>query len=100
MKKSNKRAERRHHNARLLKKRFKQEVRSLFPWHGWDREEELQLCRYRARKRLDTNVPCSCHMCGNPRRNEGFASWRGLTFQELRANDAQRDGIEEVEESA
>lgn len=97
--KNSKRAERRHHNARLLSNRFKREVRNLYRSHDDDMVEELRWCLIRARKRLDTNVPCSCPMCGNPRRN-GWESGGALTFQERRAVDAMRDGLEEVEENA
>lgn len=99
--KSSKRAERRHHNARLVKNRFKREVRNLYVSHDRDMEEELRRCMVRARKRLDTNVNCSCPMCGNPRRYSGFSTWDGgLTRQEVIVLDAQRDGMEEVEENA
>lgn len=100
MKKS-KRAERRHHNARLLKNRFKREVRNLYRSHDMDMEEELSWCRLRAKLRLDTNVNCSCAMCGNPRRYTGFATWDGgITLQEARANDAEQDGMKEFSENA
>lgn len=98
--KSSRRAERRHHNARLLKKRFKQEVRNLYLSHDSDREEELNWCMHRAKRRLSTNVNCSCAMCGNPRRYHGLNSWNALTFQEIRANDAQADGLEEFVEKS
>jgi hypothetical protein len=40
----------------------------------------------------DTRKPCSCHMCGNPRR------WFGdLTLAELKAIDAYRDSMYEQE---
>lgn len=97
MKKS-KRAERRHHNARLLKNRFKREVRNLYRSHDDDMAEELRACQLRAKRRVDTNVGCSCSMCGNPRRHYGNSSWNVLTFQEQRAADAQRDGMEEIAE--
>ena len=97
MKKS-KRAERRHHNARLLKNRFKREVRNLYLSHDRDMDEELRWCLFRARKRLDTNVKCSCAACGNPRRTAWASAWDTLTLQEHRAEDAQRDGMQEVED--
>jgi len=96
--KTRKRAERRHHNDRLLNNRYKREVRNLrVIRHDDNIEEELKWCRIRAKRRLDTNVDCSCDMCGNPRRNNGFASWNGkkLTQQEVKAIDSMNDGIEE-----
>ena len=57
------RAERRHHHNRMLdrvktfhwlKKKF---------WHGSEEERELHM-----KKIAETRHPCSCHMCGNPRR--------------------------------
>jgi hypothetical protein len=95
--KTSKRAERRHHNTRLLKKRLKQEVRNLYVPHGWDTEEQLDWCLIRARRRLNTAANCSCMMCGNPRRTGGFSTWDGgLTHQEVIILDIQRDGMEEA----
>lgn len=97
--KETKRAERRHHNRRLLKKRYKEEVRQSYRVHD---SAELEACKRRARYRLDTSARCSCEMCRNPRRNGGFASVTGKveTFQELRANNTMQDGLEDFEESA
>lgn len=94
------RAERRHHNRRLWKKRYKQEVRWNRFLYRDDHEDELKRCRLRAKVRLDTNVSCSCMMCGNPRRTWGLATWNAFTMQEHRADDALRDGMQEVEENA
>ncbi len=91
--KTRKRAERRHHNERLLNNRYKREVRNLSAIrYDEDIEEALKWCRIRAKRRLDTNVECSCDMCGNPRRNNGF---KKLTQQEVKANDSMNDGIDE-----
>lgn len=40
--------------------------------------------------------PCSCWMCGSPRRVHGNAQ-ASLTFQELRARCVEREGLEEAE---
>lgn len=93
--KSSKRAERRHHNARLLKNRYNREVRNHYWYYNDDRAEVLAGCLRRARLRLDTNVLCSCAMCGNPRRTYGWNTWGVLTFQEMRSYDAMQDGLEE-----
>ena len=97
--KETKRAERRHHNRRLLKKRYKEEVQQSYRIHD---TAELEACKQRARHRLDTSARCGCEMCRNPRRNGGFASVTGKveTFQELRAADAMHDGLKDFEESA
>lgn len=91
--KSTKRAERRHHNARLLKNRYDREVREMYRSHDMDMEAELDWCLRRARMRVDTNTNCSCAMCGNPRRTWGWASYAVVTLQEYRANDAFTDGL-------
>lgn len=58
---------RRHHRERLLQKR-----RS--PWGRTLTHEE-------ASRAVDTPTPCSCWLCGNPRR-----TIKELTLQETRAN--------------
>lgn len=93
--KNSKRAERRRNNKRLVKKRFKQEVRTLYVTHDEDMEEHLHWCMVRARKRLDTSAKCSCRMCRNPRRTGGWASVTcdPRTFQELKSLDSMRDDM-------
>lgn len=99
--KERKRAIRRHHRGRLYRKRLKQE-RGPNCWIGAPTQEDInrreEWAVLRARKRIDTNVGCSCPMCGNPRRYYGFASHSGskLTFGELRAVDSMNDAMEEV----
>lgn len=98
--KSSKRAERRHHNARLLKNRYKREVSNLYRGGAGASDDDLDWAMRRAKRRVDTNVDCSCAGCGNPRRS-GWLTWDGgLTFQERRAEDAQRDGIQDFVENA
>ncbi len=58
---SSKRAERRHHAARMKRK-----AKRLLPHRD-------------ARKIADHMADCSCHMCGNPRRH-----WNEVTLQEKR----------------
>ena len=66
------RAERRHHHDRM-----KQKV-SRFHWiKNWfgskeSREEHI-------RQMTETRKPCSCYMCGNPRKH-----WNDITIQEKR----------------
>lgn len=70
-----KRASRRHHTARLKRARG----------HHWGRDirHEQKLLG----KVIDTPTPCSCWMCGNPRRY-----FKVLTRQERRAIDRERSG--------
>ena len=39
----------------------------------------------------DTGTPCSCSMCGNPRRSGWTKSWHKLTIQERKAKLASED---------
>lgn len=60
--KDRKRAIRRHHRERMLKKRYKQV--KTWNWHKPTEEFFRQETRYR----LHTPCRCSCPMCGNPRK--------------------------------
>lgn len=68
------RAERRHHHNRMLEK-----VKdfSFYKYGLWDEEEKLQ----HQKKMAETRKPCSCHMCGNPRKH-----WKDETMQEKKLN--------------
>jgi hypothetical protein len=69
------RAERRHHHKRMIDR-----VKEFFwlkPKHYHGSEEERQK---HIRKMAETRHPCSCHMCGNPRKN-----WNEMTLQEQKA---------------
>ena len=46
-----------------------------------------------AKKMVATRVPCSCPMCGNPRRH-----FRQKTYQECKADDAFAAAMEELNE--
>ncbi|MDA8378168.1 MAG: hypothetical protein M0Z50_14135 [Planctomycetia bacterium] len=74
------RAMRRHHRHRLLHNR-------RFHW-GRDLSESDESPRHRG-KVIDTPTPCSCWMCGNPRRYFGEK-----TLQELRQDEADGKRIE------
>ena len=57
------RAERRHHHERMIDK-----VKNFYWLQAdkyWGTEESRQK---HIRKMAETRQPCSCHMCGNPRR--------------------------------
>lgn len=94
--KQTKRAERRSNNVRLLKKRFEQEVRSSCFGNRTveENERDRKWAMWRARKRVDTNVLCSCAMCASPRKLHGNGE-NGLTFAERRSLDSFRDGVAE-----
>lgn len=98
--KETKRAERRHEKRRLLKKRLKQERArwvSSNPTEE-DRRKHHEWAERNARKRVTTNVGCSCWMCGNPRRHYGSASQTEdvLTFGEINSLVKLKEGLEEV----
>lgn len=68
------RAERRHNHERMLDRVKK--FRWLQPefWHGDEKSREKHI-----RQMAETRKPCSCHMCGNPRR-----MFKEKTIQEKR----------------
>lgn len=73
------RAERRHHHRRMLEK-----VKDFFIYqnHFWTEEEKLQ----HQRKLAENRKPCSCYMCGNPRR-----MFKEKTIQEKRFEEYGND---------
>jgi hypothetical protein len=70
-----KRAQRRHHVARLKR-----------VCAGWLARDVRESPRHLG-KRVTTPAPCSCWMCGNKRRHEG------LTIQELRDIERMREWV-------
>lgn len=62
------RAERRHHNERVKHKFYK----SLLQMDWYDKEDAIHRAHF-----YDTRHPCSCYMCGNPRK-----AWKDKTMQE------------------
>jgi hypothetical protein len=73
---SKSRAERRHNHERMLDRVKK--FRWLQPefWHGDEKSREKHI-----RQMAETRKPCSCHMCGNPRK-----MFKEKTIQEKRFN--------------
>ena len=73
MEKQTRRAKRRHHHSRMLErvKHF-----SLYNYFWSDETEKEQ----HQKRMAENRKPCSCHMCGNPRKH-----WKELTIQEKRA---------------
>lgn len=70
------RAERRHNHERMLERVKK--FRWLQPefWRGEEEAREKHI-----RQMAETRKPCSCDMCGNPRKR-----WKDKTIQEKRFN--------------
>jgi hypothetical protein len=71
------RADRRHHHERMLNRVKK------FSWYknwfsGKDHKEQHQ------RRMAETRKPCSCHMCGNPRKH-----FKDKTIQEKRFDECE-----------
>ncbi len=93
------RAQRRHDRERLRKKRQYYWGYGRKPgWIGWppkDSRGQIQFMSARnAGMIVDTPTPCSCYMCGNPRRK----AWADeiLTIQERKAFDNFRDEIHNI----
>lgn len=91
--KDTKRAERRRNNARLFKRLYKQELGSFCC--SDDREAHEKWAALRARKRVTTNVPCSCWMCCSERKVFGNGR-EARTFQERRAIDSMNEELVEI----
>lgn len=68
------RAERRHHHERMLNKVKKFD---LYKDYDWDENSKIE----HQKKMAGTRKPCSCWMCGNPRRHLKDK----LTMQEKRS---------------
>ena len=75
------RAERRHHHFRM-KERVKRFYTTKEIKEHWGEEfAEIHIC-----KRTENRQPCSCFMCGNPRKY-----WKQKTLQEKKAELTQRE---------
>ena len=73
---SKSRADRRHHHQRMIDK-----VKNFYWLQAdkyWGSEEKRQK---HIRKMAETRTPCSCYMCGNPRK-----MFKEVTFQEQKMN--------------
>jgi len=84
----NSRAQRRHDRARLKKKR---QTHWGYGKQGWRQYTEMSPAVLGMV--VNTPTPCSCYMCGNPRR----APWAEtpLTMQERKAADSYIAGIDD-----
>ena len=87
------RAQRRHDRARLKKKRRNHWGYGRQGWRSYCHVGINEMSKAQAGMVVNTPTPCSCYMCGNPRRNSWGES--PLTIQERKAWDAAIDSIEE-----
>jgi hypothetical protein len=81
MEKNKKRAERRSHKERMLRKA--KQVIDL-TWRDHD-DKWIEWKERWARKHADNLAKCSCHMCGNPRKH-----WNDTTIQEKKISQPER----------
>lgn len=72
---SKSRAERRHHHERMKNKVSK--FHWIKKWFGSNESREDHI-----RKMAETRKPCSCYMCGNPRKH-----WKDKTLQEKKFDE-------------
>ena len=100
MVKNMKRAFRRAMKSKIGKRVFKY-------YHGDDQEWNEKLERKNPGWRQgqesfygNTKVPCSCDMCGNPRRSRLFNKKEKLTKQELIAIEKEKDDLNEIDDVA
>ncbi len=94
----NSRAQRRHDRARLKKKRqYYWGYGHISEWIGRTPDvagEINYMSPATAGFVVNTPAPCSCYMCGNPRRNSWGES--PLTMQERKAEESYFAGLDEV----
>jgi hypothetical protein len=78
------RAERRHHEKRIREKvrTFLTDVIHMNKWLREDDDFEKIVC-----KRAQAKQPCSCYMCGNPRKHFKEKTMREKRFDEYRKID-------------
>ncbi|MHA2403866.1 MAG: hypothetical protein ACXADH_12800 [Candidatus Kariarchaeaceae archaeon] len=96
MEKNKKRALRRFHNERMLRRSIRA-IENNWYWSPEDRENDRRSgWIYKiARRRRDNMQVCSCSGCGNPRRSWGKREDR-LTMPEIKAEDSYLDQIQEI----
>ena len=89
----NSRVQRRADYARLKEKRHGHWGYGKYGWRSYSQHETNNMSNATAGMVANTPTPCSCYMCGNPRRN----SWgdHPLTLQERKADDSFKDGLDD-----
>jgi len=90
------RAIRRHHRARLKKARQNYWGYGKFGWRSYCQFETIKMSPQVHGSVVNTPTPCSCYMCGNPRRNTWQSAKECLTMQERRAFEDYKYNIEEL----
>ncbi len=94
--KDNMRAERRFHRARIMKNRFDYWGYGKHGWRSYCEHGVIEMNETRSGQVINTPTPCSCSMCGNPRRNDWQPVPEQLTMQERKAWDNYNDNMEEI----
>ncbi|KKK83043.1 hypothetical protein LCGC14_2797320 [marine sediment metagenome] len=92
MEKDRKRALRRFHDARMLKRAEKM----VWEWYYWDKVKPTHAeIQQQARRRRDHMCNCSCSSCGNPRHGDWSSRKDRLTMPEKRAENSYFDALYE-----
>lgn len=94
----NSRAQRRHDRARLKNKRRTHWGYGKQGWRsycGTERDSQYEMSPGTLGMVVNTPTPCSCYMCGNPRRSPWAEC--SLTMQERKAEEAYADDVEEYD---
>jgi hypothetical protein len=60
---------------------------------GLTNDSDTEWVQYKAHQYADTRTPCSCHICGNPRRYS--KGKEALTRSEVKADISYREQLEE-----
>jgi len=90
------RAMRRHHYARLKNTRRQHWGYGQQGFRSDCHHEIVEMSPAQAGMVTRTPTPCSCHMCGNPRKKEWLNAKDCLTMQERKALDSYEVHILEV----
>ncbi len=93
------RAKRRHHRIRLQTNRRNYWGFGKQGWRGYCEYGTIEMSSHQAGSVINTPVPCSCSMCGNPRRNDWQSKKECLTMQERKALENYNNQIEELDVS-
>lgn len=94
------RAQRRADYARLKKKRRNHWGYGGQGWRSYCYEGVRTMPPEVAGSVVNTPTPCSCYMCGNPRRNSWANVYEARTLQERKAFDSYKAGLDEVDDTA
>ena len=90
------RAQRRADYARLKNKRRNHWGYGRDGWRSYCHDGIKEMPNEVAGSVVNTPTPCSCYMCGNPRKNSWAHGMDRLTIQEQKAFDSYKAGLEEV----